>query len=245
MRDQVKRLLVIFVIIVVGFLTVRKLIIPESFGEFGHYRGDAIDSVTSQGLQYAGHRACYDCHDDIGEIKKISNHRTVNCEACHGPAVAHIASFEEDEQVFPVVPRKREHCMKCHAYNPAKPTGFPQIDPVLHNPIETCISCHNPHHPEPSEVPGSCSACHTKISRTKGLSPHAQLECIECHSTPEEHKSNPRAWKPEKPTVREQCGKCHGKNAESDRLIPRIDLKNHGEGYLCWQCHYPHYPEAK
>ena len=181
----------------------------------------------------------------IDNIKKNSYHRTVNCEACHGPAAAHIASFNEDEIVLPTVPRKRGSCPLCHEYNPAKPTGFPQIDPVTHNPVKPCISCHDPHAPTPPEVPGECSACHAHIARSKALSPHAMLECTQCHIVPEEHKTYPRSYLPSKPISRADCGKCHHESAESDKFIPRIDIATHGEEYLCWQCHYPHYPEAK
>jgi ribosomal protein S27AE len=53
-----------------------------------------------------------------------------------------------------------------------------------------------------------------------------------------------RAFLPKKPTSREFCGTCHSKEAKSPREIPRIDLTTHGGRYLCWQCHYPHFPES-
>ena len=28
------------------------------------------------------------------------------------------------------------------------------------------------------------------------------------------------------------------------REAPHIDMTEHGGRYLCWQCHYPHYPES-
>jgi ribosomal protein S27AE len=52
---------------------------------------------------------------------------------------------------------------------------------------------------------------------------------------------------PSKPQTREFCGKCHGKDA-TDKLAknaPKIDLAEHGEKYVCWQCHYPHSPEVE
>jgi ribosomal protein S27AE len=48
-----------------------------------------------------------------------------------------------------------------------------------------------------------------------------------------------------KPAGREFCAKCHGREAASPPEIPRIDLASHGGRYLCWDCHYPHSPEAK
>ena len=244
MPGQIRRLLIIVVIFGAIFLVVRKILVPESFGKYGHYRAAAIDSVAGQKIKYAGHNSCNDCHDEIGELKSNSHHRYVNCEACHGPAADHVASFDEDEIILPFAPRKRGYCVLCHTYDPSKPTGFPQIDPIAHNPVKPCITCHNPHAPEPPEVPNGCSACHAGIARTKALSHHSLLECTQCHVTPDEHRSLPRSNRPAKPTARMDCGVCHAKDADSDRLIPRVNMTAHGEGYLCWQCHYPHYPEA-
>lgn len=241
MPDQIRRILVIIVIVVAGIIITRRMFVPESFGVDGHYRAVAVDSAIAQKIQYAGHKICSECHDDIAAEKGNSYHRNVNCEVCHGPAASHVETLGD---VLPDVPRGREHCILCHEYNPSRPTGFPQINPVMHNPVKPCVSCHNPHAPDPPRVPGDCSACHTGIARTKALSPHALLECIECHVTPDEHLSHPRTYHPGKPFNRDDCGKCHDKKAESDRFIPRIELVSHGEGYLCWECHFPHYPEV-
>jgi len=245
MPIQIRRLLVIFVIIMTSFLVFRKLMISENFGEFGHYPPAAVDSLMSQEMKYAGHNSCNDCHDDIVDIKKASQHINVNCEACHGPALDHVASFEGDETILPFAPRERGYCPLCHKYDPAKPTGFPQIDPIMHNPGKPCIKCHDPHAPDPPSVPGQCSACHQGIARTKALSPHSVLECTQCHITPEEHRSNPHMARAGKPSTRADCGFCHSDMADSDKSIPRIDLDIHGEGYICWQCHYPHFPRVK
>jgi hypothetical protein len=93
-------------------------------------------------------------------------------------------------------------------------------------------------------VPGSCSACHGQIANQKAVSHHASLECVTCHTAPEEHKTSPRAVRPGKPMERAFCGGCHAEDAESPRNVPRIGLRTHYPQYLCWQCHYPHYPEA-
>jgi hypothetical protein len=81
----------------------------------------------------------------------------------------------------------------------------------------------------------------------KAVSHHVQLECTVCHQAPQQHKVSPRSVKPSKPQTREFCGKCHGKDAK-DKLAknaPKIDMGEHGEKYVCWQCHYPHSPEVE
>jgi ribosomal protein S27AE len=56
--------------------------------------------------------------------------------------------------------------------------------------------------------------------------------------------------KPTKPQNREFCGKCHAKDTRETReklasSAPKIDMAEHGEKYVCWQCHYPHSPEVE
>jgi len=165
----------------------------------------------------------------------------VQCEVCHGPAAAHA---DDPDSGMPPAPRDRSKCPLCHGYNPSRPTGFPQIDPQSHNPSQSCITCHRPHQPVTPNVPEECSACHGEIARTKAVSPHAQLACTRCHQAPEEHKVHPRLAVAEKPRTRALCGECHAKGADAPAQIPRISMGSHGNGYVCWQCHYPHHPEV-
>ncbi|MBI4520140.1 MAG: hypothetical protein HY701_04845 [Gemmatimonadetes bacterium] len=242
MPQQVTRLIVLFAAGVVAILAARRYLVPPTFGEIGHYRAAAVDSIVARKKKYAGHQECALCHDRIAETRLSGHHRGVACEVCHGPAAAHVATPLD---VKPTAPRERGLCPLCHAYNPSRPTGFPQIDSVAHNPLIPCIGCHDPHQPEPPIVPEECSACHGQISRQKAVSRHVRLPCTTCHATPEEHKTLPRRARPEKPTERAFCGACHAEDAPSPSSIPRIDLQTHGEQYLCWDCHYPHYPEAR
>jgi hypothetical protein len=240
--DQVIRLGILLAVAVALLVAARILFVPESFGEIGHYRADAVPIIASQQVKYAGWQVCVECHDAEGEAHRSSYHRTLSCEVCHGPAAQHAEDFEAQT---PVIPRERGAvCLYCHDYLPSRPTGFPQIIERLHNPMRPCIGCHDPHDPTPPEVPESCSACHAEISRTKAVSHHAGLTCETCHEAPPEHREFPRAFTPKKPAAREFCGQCHARGADSPAEIPRVDPGTHGRRYLCWQCHYPHYPET-
>lgn len=241
MPQQVPRLAVLFAVLAVGFVVAREYLVPDTFGDVGHYRAAAVTTIVAREKSYAGHRECADCHDDIAEQRLASHHSGVACEVCHGPGAAH--SEYPDEVGLPA-PRERGFCPLCHRYDPSRPTGFPQIEPVAHNPLEPCMSCHDPHAPEPPEVPEECGACHGQISRLKTVSHHVTLSCTTCHVTEEQHKITPRLIRPGKPVDRSFCGTCHDEDADSPREIPRIDLAIHGEDYQCWQCHYPHYPET-
>jgi len=238
--EQIKRLTIVFIVVITGFVLVRPYFIPSDFGVHGHYRASAVDEIAALDIQYAGHVACLECHEDIVEVKHSGFHRNVSCEVCHGPAATHAAGENFD---LPA-PRERGYCPLCHEYLPSRPTGFPQIISASHNPMQACITCHEPHDPKPPETPKDCDACHGEIANTKALSKHVNLACVRCHVTPEEHKLRPREVRPGKPLTREFCGECHAKGADSDKTIPRIDLVTHEERYVCWQCHYPHLPEV-
>lgn len=230
-------LLVITAVFVVG----RILFVPESFGELGHYRALAIDENAAKEIHYAGYQVCIDCHDDVYEEKAASNHRSLSCEVCHGPAADHA---EDPGETLPVIPRGRDRCTLCHGYDQARPTGFPQIIPDQHNPGKPCMRCHTPHSPSLPHAPEDCSACHRGIANEKAVSHHFSLDCTQCHNVPAEHRVSPQTVRAAKPLGREVCGGCHARGADSPPDIPRIDIVEHGQRYLCWECHYPHSPEA-
>ncbi len=238
---QLVPLTIIFAIAVTAFVVGRMYLVPETFGEYGHYRADAVGEVASQEIAYAGYQVCYDCHDDIYDEKMESNHSGVSCEVCHGPAAAHT---EAPDEVTPDIPHGRSDCVLCHGYNPSRPSGFPQILPELHNTGKPCMVCHNPHAPVLDHAPTECSACHRKISSQKMVSHHALLECSQCHTVAEGHRTNPASVRADKPESKDVCGSCHDKGAESSRGIPRVDVETHNARYLCWDCHYPHQPEV-
>jgi len=240
--QQIVSLAILFAILLAGLIVARIILIPKSFGKYGHYRADAVEEIMALDINYAGAQVCEECHDDIAEVKNRSNHRNVSCEVCHGPAVKHT---EAPDEYTPGAPRERGYCPLCHGYDPSRPTGFPQIITELHNPGKPCMTCHNPHNPILPHTPEECSACHREIANTKKVSPHESLECTTCHDVPSEHLTTPRFAMAKKPMNRAFCGQCHDKNADSSKEIPRIDLRTHNERYMCWDCHYPHHPEAR
>ena len=242
MPQQVPRLAAVFIVAIAALIGARAVLIPDTFGDLGHYRAAAVDSIKAHPKKYAGHQECSLCHSPIAEKRVAANHRGVTCEVCHGPAAQHTTAPMD---IKPSAPRERDLCPQCHEYNPSRPTGFPQIDPVAHNPMMPCITCHDPHAPEPPVVPEECSACHRQIASEKAVSHHTALPCTLCHQAPEEHKVSPRAIRPTKPVDRSFCGSCHAQDASSTPVIPQIDLQTHGEPYVCWQCHYPHHPESE
>ncbi len=240
--EQVKRLSILLVVVVIVFIIATSLLTPKDFGLIGHFRASSVQNNANKKMQYAGQETCSDCHEDMWKTKNAGYHKNLSCEVCHGPSLNHV---NEPDQFKPVKPKGRTFCPVCHEYNPSRPTGFPQIVTASHNPRKICITCHNPHNPTPPQTPKDCSACHAEISNAKSVSSHMDIPCTKCHKTSAKHRLSPREFLPTKPTQREFCGQCHSKEAKSDESIPRINMTTHEPRYVCWQCHYPHLPEAQ
>ena len=137
------RLAVVFVVVFLLFLGIRSLVIPRSFGQYGHYRGNAIPEIAGRPINFAGHQACETCHVEVLEKKRDGKHAQVNCEACHGP----LAKHADDPSVQPVKVDTAVLCIGCHAASAAKPKGFPQVAAADHFSGLACETCHNPHSP--------------------------------------------------------------------------------------------------
>jgi len=119
---------------------------PDSFGQYGHYRGKALEEVASLPAKYVGSNICNDCHDSIVTIKNEGTHSGIACESCHGPGFKHIEDPENEKMVRPGT---REFCAHCHAFNKARPgRAITQQNIKEHNPGDKCAECHNPHQPQ-------------------------------------------------------------------------------------------------
>jgi uncharacterized CHY-type Zn-finger protein len=138
------RLAAVFIVGVAMFVALRTLLVPRSFGKYGHYRGDAIGEIASRPVAFAGHQACEDCHADVLTKKTAGKHARVACEACHGALASHAADPAS------VTPNKLDAavlCARCHQANAAKPATFPQVQAEEHSAGIACDTCHQPHSP--------------------------------------------------------------------------------------------------
>ncbi len=138
------RLVAVFVVGLVLFVVVRAVLVPKSFGQYGHYRGDALAELAARPVNFAGHQTCESCHSDVLEKKKDGKHAHVNCEACHGPLAKHA---EDPASVTPEKLDTAVLCVRCHEANAAKPKAFPQVSSADHSNGLACDTCHQPHSP--------------------------------------------------------------------------------------------------
>jgi uncharacterized CHY-type Zn-finger protein len=138
------RLAAVFIAGILIFIAVRAYFVPHSFGQYGHYRGDALAEIAARQPVYAGHKACEDCHSDVVTVKTAGKHASVNCEACHGPLAKHAADPTEN---IPKLPDTKVLCAQCHRALTARPATFPQVNVKDHAGDEPCKTCHQPHSP--------------------------------------------------------------------------------------------------
>lgn len=146
MQPHLKRVFMILILVIIGFLFVRSFIVPESFGQYGWYRGESVNELRNFPVRYAGSANCGDinCHKTIYSIWIDSRHKTVNCETCHGPLESHVI----DTRIMPApADDSRDFCGICHFKRAARPSDFPQVDPETHGENLRCAYCHNPHKP--------------------------------------------------------------------------------------------------
>jgi hypothetical protein len=118
-----------------------------SFGQYGHFRANAMPEIASREPVYAGKKACEECHSEV--IAKLSkaSHATISCEACHQASRAHA-----DNPDLKTTKLNDSLCLRCHEKNPSRPAWHKQIALAKHYLGQgACKECHQPH--QPAEVP--------------------------------------------------------------------------------------------
>jgi len=142
---QIPRLALAFAIFISLFLVLRHFLVPDTFGKYGPYRAAAMDDYVLLEIHYSGQQACFECHQDVEDLKAQDVHSEIHCETCHGPGQKHVVSGEAADILKPT---GREFCGNCHVMNAARQKStINQIDLNKHNIDKNCIECHNAHQP--------------------------------------------------------------------------------------------------
>jgi predicted CXXCH cytochrome family protein len=141
--EHLLRVAALFVAGIAAFLAAQRLLVPEGFGEKGHYRLGALADNRARKAVFAGHATCEECHTEVAEVKAKGSHARPACEACHGPLAAHA----EDPAIKPVRPAGRALCLRCHAQLVGRPSAFPQVEAEAHAGQSACVECHVAHDP--------------------------------------------------------------------------------------------------
>jgi hypothetical protein len=78
-----KRLLTVLLGIVVlagGGLLFKQLLLPDSFGQYGPYRADAIEEEAQILVRHGTNESCFKCHEYEAKVHKKGKHQTISCE---------------------------------------------------------------------------------------------------------------------------------------------------------------------
>ncbi|HUJ29879.1 MAG TPA: multiheme c-type cytochrome [Candidatus Acidoferrum sp.] len=142
--EHLLRVVAVFAVGILIFVVLRAFLVPRSFGEYGHYRGNAITEMAGQPLAFAGNESCETCHTDVVAVKTGGKHAGVHCEACHGALGKHA---DDPGTVQPPKLDTAVLCVRCHGVNGARPKDFPQVVAAEHSAGLSCETCHQPHNP--------------------------------------------------------------------------------------------------
>jgi hypothetical protein len=145
MPPQIIRLVLLTIGIVCAYFSARYFLVPPSFGQYGHYRANALQEIASRQPYWAGRRACDSCHGAIVQKLDKAEHKGLSCETCHGQSLAHV---ENPEVKLPKM--SYGQCVRCHQASSSRPKWLHQIN-VRNHYTGLCSECHAPH--QPNEVP--------------------------------------------------------------------------------------------
>lgn len=145
---QLVRLALLTLGIVVSYGVARHFLVPKTFGQYGWFRGAALEEVAARKPLFSGMGSCDECHSDV--IQKLSKfeHGTLSCESCHGPSRAHAS---DPDVKTPRGKFEDTDCLRCHLSSPSRPKWLKQVDPLEHYRVDHCTGCHLPH--QPKETP--------------------------------------------------------------------------------------------
>jgi len=92
----------------------------------------------------------------------------------------------------------------------------------------------------------TCTDCHEDKVKAINASPHAQIQCENCHGPAGDHPDNPALLEIDR--SRALCLRCHTglPYPSSHRAdLPGVDPENHNPRTECAECHNPHNPDLE
>ena len=151
------RLIIAMVVLGVGGFFARKMFIPDSMGQYGHYRGADIEDQKSVPVMLGTNDSCFQCHRPIRTIHREGVHQSVSCEVCHGSYGYHI---DAEGKKFGTLPVRRgdeitQLCLRCHnkviqarPREKIKMIGMPEhLEEKKVMLTHNCSQCHMVHDP--------------------------------------------------------------------------------------------------
>lgn len=222
MPKHIARLLALIVVVALIAFSVRTFLIPDSFYQYGHYRGAAVAEIASKVPKLQGSASCLLCHKKEYEVWTAGIHRKATrndaiqgvvykygpgCEVCHtGPAGNH-----PSKQAMPLSIEDKVNSITHHEHK-VHPANVPGRNLLL----------------KPQDMRGICLNCHEKLAgrpteqRQIDVATHSGDElCTQCHNPhsprivfanlPPSLRGDAKAGK----AVAAACVGCHGEAGTS------------------------------
>jgi DmsE family decaheme c-type cytochrome len=208
--------------------------------------------VTS--ASYVGPEVCKTCHENISnQFDKSPHWKTTldkrggpakqGCEACHGPASAHVESADPSKIFsFKTASPKQvnERCLGCHSSG----TDHLNFARSAHSESDlSCLSCHSAHHGAENQAllinsqPALCYGCHQQIKPQFNMPFHHRVEegliqCSDCHNPHGGFIGKELRSAAARDSV---CYTCHA-DKQGPFVFEHQPIKLDG----CMDCHSPH-----
>ncbi len=185
MPKHIVRLLTLIAVVAIVAITAKKFLTPDTFYQYGHYRGAAVAEIASKVPKLQGSASCQSCHKEVYAEWAAGIHRKAtkndvaqgvvvkngpNCEVCHtGPAGNH-----PSKEAMPLsIEDKVTTITHKHIDHPANVPGRK----LLLSPEDMrsiCLNCHEKLEARPKEQPQVvvdshsgkelCTTCHNPHS---------------------------------------------------------------------------------
>jgi len=150
-RSHLYRLLIILLVCAFGLIGLKSLAMPASWNYVVWYRGDNQEDMKKLQLVHGGNDSCQSCHEEEHENVLEFEHKTLNCESCHGPLTDHVEGDKKIADAI-VMDESNWQCLNCHSELISRPKDFPQFTSKVRRheakrEKTPCIKCHDAHDP--------------------------------------------------------------------------------------------------
>ena len=197
MPKHIVRLLILIAVIATIAITAKRFLRPDSFYQYGHYRGNAVAEIAAKVPKLQGSASCQTCHKEVYTEWTAGIHRKAT----------------KDNKVQGLVIKYGPGCEVCHT----GPAGnHPSKEPMpLSLEYKVTTITHLEHKVHPANVPG----------RNLMLKPEDMRNlCLNCHEKLEARPAEQRQIVVDGHGGKELCTTCH--NPHSPRInfadLPRL-----------------------
>jgi hypothetical protein len=143
------RISLLLILMFIGLVVGRHFLIPDTFGQAGFYRYEALVELMGKEPRHGPQGSCGECHDEKTAEKAAGKHANVQCEACHNVLSSHVKDAEKYADMD--IDRSYKLCANCHQKIVARPASMIQIDLAEHLELEpgqtiaddACLECHD------------------------------------------------------------------------------------------------------